>query len=227
MDELSMVVGAVLSTLTGGTLKMALAPTDAVAELWKERIKARLTKVAATPDHSDAGAPWLAQIGRLSSLQLRIHYIFYRAVFRFVCENDLDLESHKYLELFLPASTLAVALEVSDPVASSVIASSLGWLEREDLLKMENRVRNGEQIRRSGDRRTTYYQAPEDGIVFQATGHGIEFFLWGCGYPYHNVRILRAVPAELIEFDPPIPVCTGRKLQELPHNVNRSRGGSQ
>src|SRR5215216_1892103 len=45
MDELSMVTGAVISSLTGGTLKAALAPMDAVAEVWKERIKARLDRI--------------------------------------------------------------------------------------------------------------------------------------------------------------------------------------
>jgi hypothetical protein len=263
------VAGAVISTLTGGTLKVALAPADAVAELWKERIKERLSRVgekaerkqsgkalmineriafkalteaafvdsevvaeylagvlAAAPSDSDAGAPWIAQIGRLSSLQLRLHYVFYRAVWSYARENSISPDPDGrlyYPELFFPASALQATLEIDDPVESFAVLSALKGLEHEGLLSEAQVIKAGAQVSRSGSRSSRYYRPPEAGLVLKNKAYGIELFLWGCGYSYHNPRLLTNIPEQLIEIEPPVPACKGHNLIEFPHYNDRDR----
>jgi hypothetical protein len=44
--EIDVVAAAVVGALTGGSVRPLLAPVDAVAEVWKDRIKARITRTA-------------------------------------------------------------------------------------------------------------------------------------------------------------------------------------
>lgn len=44
--EIDVVAAAVVGALTGGSVRPLLAPMDAVAEVWKDRIKARITRTA-------------------------------------------------------------------------------------------------------------------------------------------------------------------------------------
>lgn len=270
MDELSMVTGAVISSLTGGALKAALAPADAVAEVWKERIKARLDRVddktrrkrgnrqsiaisertafkalvegAFTDDNivaeylagviagsreanDDAGVPWLAQIGRLSAMQLCTHYIVYRGLWKLVRERRLSLIDRDYGDrpyywhkLFFPESELNVAIGAQRLEPATSLGRDLEWLSREGLIAEGSQfVANGEELLVRGERGTIHIQPPEGGWVVQITEYGIQLFLWGCGSYDREPLKLEGVSEDIVSLDPELPSCDPLPYAKLPY----------
>lgn len=138
--------------------------------------------VLASSDMSDSGAAIVALIGRLSSLQLRLHYILYREIRRLRSGSHVNLyESDKAsgITLHVPTDELMPALGTSD---SDAVGSALAVLWRENLI--------GEEWRFS---RETDSDPKSHSARIHPTGLGAEFFLWGHGVrPVHANRLLDA-----------------------------------
>lgn len=138
--------------------------------------------LAASSPEDDAGAAIVAQIGRLSALQLRLHYVVYRELRRLWIGKPLNLYLAK------EARKAGVRIPVVDLVAAQVrpeaLASAVPALVREGLLAdtwdvgMEN-----DDL------------PPDVGFTMRvrATGIGAELFLWGHGVrPAHAARLFEA-----------------------------------
>lgn len=121
----------------------------------------------------DRGASFASLVGRLTTYQIRAHYIFYNTVKTlFDGRTDVGLVSSKYrnrLEVFLPNDSFNTAMAFSDKENVSVILPSvMSGLARENLIEKDFEVIGGEKTARCGGK----------GIVFCPTDLGAELFLW-------------------------------------------------
>ncbi len=112
-------------------------------------------------------------VGRLTTYQIRAHYIFYNTVkILFDGRTDVSVMSSKYrnrLEIFFPNDSFNIAMEFSEKENVSVILPSvMSGLAREDLIEKDFEVIGGEKTAFCGG----------NGLVFCPTDLGTELFLW-------------------------------------------------
>jgi hypothetical protein len=265
--ELEVITAAVTGALTGGAVKPVLAPADALAEHWREKVRARLARVgesvhrksgraaqivnervayrvlsdaaftddpvvleylagvvAGSPIDSDEGTPALAQIARLSGFQLRVHYVIYREVLAVLKWSDAGSP-----RIFLAQSGLEDAFNDSFQCLRPRLEVAGDWLRREGLLlasdsggRPGNRegfriMTQGEHILTSREWSGPIVHSPsEGGLLVTPTDYGLDLFLWGCGSPRSDRRMLPELSPSAVELEPPIPPCVGRAVSELP-----------
>ena len=195
--------------------------------------------LAASSPQDDTGAAMIAQIARLSGLQLRVHYLAYRALWIILEQGSRvgggigvnDLRDDGQLagaQLFLPGEAFTAALELPpSPAPAERIASICRVLVREDLLGSVDLDAQVVATPTGGRRPAWLYdsannlgmrfarQFPDRGLVYQATPAGIELFLWGCGSTDHDPVALRGLAAELVE-QIGLPACPGELVDRLP-----------
>jgi hypothetical protein len=182
--------------------------------------------LAASGPEDDTGAAVIAQIGRLSSLQLRLHFVLYRAVWYLAAADatsmtelgDPDQLRSDYA-LFVPDHEVFAALDLAYGYSATVrVSSMMRVLDREGLIADELgghnwRVTPGyvigstaelEKIMRSKS------SIPGPGLVAAPTPAGSELFLWGCGAGDQDPAALRDLPAELVDqLNPAVQACPG------------------
>jgi hypothetical protein len=171
----------------------------------------------------------------LSALQLRVHYVIYRALRQLDAANNdeiVDLRDSDALQkaytVFIPASDVYAALRLTDdPASAQRVLSILRVLAREDLIANELRQFNwmytpgfafDSPAKLAEMRRDGQALVPTAGMVAAPTPAGIELFLWGCGSDDHDPVGLRMIPSQLVEqVDPPVAPCPGAvRLGDLP-----------
>jgi len=180
--------------------------------------------IAGSSPESDAGIPVLAEIGRLSSFQLRVHFILYRALWRHGGPVGIPL--------FLPKSQLEQAFnaETFEDLIPELLEASQ-WLRREGLLT-EDRIWDGygndESFRivslgdvmivRGGERgKKRAFRPSEMGLEFIGTEHGLNLFRWACGCPNRKELLVGDLPVGTLS----IPACDAVApidLPEIPFN---------
>jgi hypothetical protein len=190
--------------------------------------------LAASGPEDDTGAAVIAQIGRLSALQLRLHFVLYRAVQQFDAVDATQLidlrdpdELRAAYSLFIPVQEVNIALGglTEGPSAIERVSSMMRVLAREGLIASE--------LEGSGWRVTPGYEIgdptklekmfrsessiPGPGLVAGPTPSGIELFLWGIGGDDHDPAALRTIPVALVDqLHPQVPSCPGaHTLREL------------
>jgi hypothetical protein len=189
-----------------------------------------LAGVIAGSGEADDGVSTVAQIGRLSSLQLRMHYVIYRALWQMEgpAPTGYDLRSHfevaSNLELFLSLEDLHLALPIDangEGVRSMLMA--LHVLAREDLIGAHTSA-GPTDLRPSGvayDVQEPWRlmqlrpkQFPFAALICRPTPPGIELFLRGCGSEQHDPTFIRSLDAELVQLE--IPDVSGGLIARLP-----------
>jgi hypothetical protein len=142
-----------------------------------------------TPDgRDDRGVPWTALISRLSSDQLRLHYVLYSAARRAIFDYEPSTPQARSTALshasgrllFLPSEDLASAFDWSpdiDEDESDLARSAIVGLQREGLLGDYFATGPGDFLSRNLSR--TF--PPRGGLVFQISTSGVALFLWGHG----------------------------------------------
>ena len=121
----------------------------------------------------DRGASFIALIGRLTTYQIRSHYIFYSILKKlFDGRTDVTVMSAKQihkLTVFISHHSYNLAMEFGEGENPSLISSSvMSGLARENLIQNDFEVIGGEKTAYCGG----------DGIVFIPTDLGVELFLW-------------------------------------------------
>lgn len=124
----------------------------------------------------DRGVSFTALIGRLTTYQIRAHYIFYKTVKKlFDGREDISVMSLKYqnkLETFIPHESFTTAMEFSEKENALVLLPSImSGLARESLIGRDFEIIGGEKTAYCGG----------NGLVFQPTALGAELFLWAHG----------------------------------------------
>lgn len=129
----------------------------------------------------DRGAYFNALISRLSSYQLRLHYIMYHTVKQLFNGDEtnvaLDQERSK-LKVFIPVDTYINAMDFVDvemKEITNIISHSIFGLVKEGLLDNFFQFGDMEYIGK------TFPEATSAGMILQPSPLGIELFLWAYG----------------------------------------------
>ncbi len=225
--------------MAGGMVRPILAPVDAVAEVWRERIKDRIVRtgqrverkrelsdreqqpvsertavnalaaaaltddevvqeylagVIAAASPSDDNAHLLALIGRLSPIQLRLHYDLYRSMFGCVrhyveradSHPDSTLESRWNVRYVVNDCRFIAQLDDHIYQSSTSLHQSVRQLRREELLDVTSEL---------GSR-----------VTYKTTRFGLYFFTAAIGLPDMPSPDLNLVvgESETLELDPPV-----------------------
>jgi hypothetical protein len=271
--ELELVVSAVTGALTGGAVRPLIAPADALAEYWKDKIRERLERVgesvvrkrggattlvneriayrvlteAAFTDDSvvaeylagviagsqpddDAGAPVLAQIARLSALQLRFHYVIYRGLWARDIHPGYHTPSKQvfFAQADLVNSVGGVQGEILPRLGEE--AERLRWENLIPPLTPNGRGQDdafrllaaGDPIPVRDDLDKSHPEQgemrlrrpPEPGLLVRGTESGMNLFLWGCGARHTPSGRLEHRGLK-VEMEPAIPPCRGYTMDEL------------
>ena len=154
------------------SIEGAFCNDEVMAEYFGGVLASCLTEIS----RDDRGASFAALIGRLTTYQIRAHYIFYKTVKAlFDGREDVTVLSSKYLnklEVFIPNDSFALAMEFSEKENTTVILPSImSGLSRENLIGKDFEVIGGEKTAYCGG----------NGMVFQPTDLGAELFLWAHG----------------------------------------------
>jgi hypothetical protein len=127
--------------------------------------------IAGTDTAEDDGAPVLAQIGRLSALSLRLHYITYREVWRMVQHGEITQANDRWSwwrSLYFPMAGLERVFRQSFDLLGPRLATAGKALENEQLLVRDRvaaylLVGPGKEISFSTDGGPIRFRAPEPG----------------------------------------------------------------
>lgn len=136
----------------------------------------------------DRGAAFTALVGRLTTYQLRAHYILYRtinALYSNTNQNVQDSAGRAACETFLPQRDYITAMqpEPGEPIEAFVAHVFFG-LDRESLIGQNFRFGPHEHIKR------LFPAAENGGLLFEPSALGIELFLWATGNSSLNINAI-------------------------------------
>lgn len=156
----------------------------------------------------DRGSTYISLLSRLSSYQIRTHYIFYTLIkILFNGENEALLESQKNyfdLKVYLPISCYCKAMEFDKDEFEnrwSFLSQATHGLLRENLISNSNFTIGPANLLQK-----KYQEVDKDGIVFVPTTYGIDLFTWAhghCDFPYNEFLNPKFKPNELKELKIP------------------------
>jgi hypothetical protein len=129
----------------------------------------------------DRGAYFISLISRLSTYQLRTHYIVYQLIkdyFDGQPFNIGDSKDRREMELFIPFTTYTQAMDFTLEESNkfvNILTHSIWGLNKEDLI---DQIHYGpvDFIQKK------YSDAKESGIILQPTSLGVELFMWAYGH---------------------------------------------
>jgi hypothetical protein len=127
----------------------------------------------------DRGAAFTALVGRLTTYQLRAHYVLYRTLNELYCNTKRNLQAgdeRAACRTFLPEQDYMNAMQRQPEEAlDALLAHVFFGLSRESLIGDDFSVAGHDHIK------SQFPTAPSGGILFSPAGLGIELFLWATG----------------------------------------------
>ena len=127
----------------------------------------------------DRGASCISLISRLSTYQVRAHYVFYQAIKNLFGGENLNVgnpQDREQMETFFPVDSFAVAMAFDEKEQLDLFVTHIMFgLEKERLIEKEFMSGPKEDVE-------TYFEnAKQSGIIFQPSPLGVELFLWAHG----------------------------------------------
>jgi len=135
----------------------------------------------------DRGVYFTSLISRLSTYQIRSHFVFYHIIKKLFNGQDINInEGSKWSELrtFIPYNTFFDAMEFTSEEFSqlwNLLSHTIFGLDKEELIK---NFRWGNKDSIIND----FPQVETDGILLNPTKLGIELFMWAYGYGQYNMN---------------------------------------
>jgi hypothetical protein len=128
----------------------------------------------------DRGAAFATLVGRLTSYQIRAHYLFYLAVRRVLSGSGENLAvntGRTRCRLFIPFDSYYAAMDfTATEDFGTILPHCMFGLSKEGLIEADFQFGSSESLR-------PYYQAAEEsGILFAPSFLGVELFLWAHGH---------------------------------------------
>lgn len=124
----------------------------------------------------DRGASMAVLVARLSTYQLRAHFIFYKIIKELFDGSSYNLaseEDRRKVEVFIPDYVFSEAMSFSnDEQVGVILVHIMNGLVKEDLIHEQFTTGSLEFIREF------YKEAKYGGITFKPSSLGIELFLW-------------------------------------------------
>jgi len=151
-------------------------------ELQIEYFGGVLASSRSTISRDDRGAYFASVISRLSTYQLRTHYIFYKALKELYNGNRVMIaQNHvrQSINVFIPYDSYQKLMDFSDAESinfSELLAHSIWGLNKEDLIS--NNFRYGSLDFLHAD----FPKSKEPGIIFQPSKIGVDLMMWAFGY---------------------------------------------
>jgi hypothetical protein len=143
-------------------------------ELVAEYLGGVLASSRSEVGRDDRSAASAATVGRLSTYAIRTHFVFYAAARPLFTGVDFRSGIGNSAAVFVGAAPYCEAMDFSEQEETAfndLIAETMLSLSREDLIEPQWTVGDPE-----GLRRLAYVDAPETGIVFRLSKHGIVLF---------------------------------------------------
>lgn len=127
----------------------------------------------------DRGAVLIALLSRLSTYQIRTHYVLYHLIKTTYDGTDITpntSEGRDKLGLCVPGSTYEAAMDFSENEDVNILLSHIMFgLAKEGLIENNFSIGSKESLQK------IFKNAPTEGIIFQPSMLGIELFLWAYG----------------------------------------------
>lgn len=130
----------------------------------------------------DRGAYFTSLISRLTTYQLRTHYLLYMCL-----KNNFDgmkmnvghNEDRNKMQMFIPMATYIKAMDFTDeelPNLANLMSHTMFGLVKEDIIGQHFNYGNVDYLKKF------YKEAPTTGILFNPTSLGVELMMWAYGY---------------------------------------------
>jgi hypothetical protein len=138
----------------------------------------------------DRGNTFIALVSRLSTYQLRTHYIFYSEFQRLLHGQQIELRDADEVDasgqIFVPHTVWHEAMDYGRGEDPLIIGSStMWWLRREQLLDWGG---DGDPAYLESISRYQNYSFPESGTIALPTIPGVELYLWALGKGHLHSR---------------------------------------
>lgn len=136
----------------------------------------------------DRGAYFISLISRLTTYQLRTHFLFYQSLkanFNGEQKNIGSNEERNKMEMFIPMTTYITAMDfVKDevPNLTNIMGHSMFGLNKEDLIGQIFYYGESEHVQKH------FKGATEAGIVFSPTHLGVELMMWAYGFGQQPIK---------------------------------------
>lgn len=168
--------------LAASTFEIAQYADD---EIVTEYLSGVLGSSRAPDGGHDGGIPWSALISRLSTDQLKLHYLLYASVRDSVVASTPSRmgEAHG-TDVVLPLLPVIASIGLPHEEANTRLSDSLNGLMREGLVDANSGYSYGpvEQVRRNSRTYGAELKLPYTHAIRLALSiHGISLFMWGLG----------------------------------------------
>ncbi len=152
----------------------------------------------------DRGAAFTALVGRLTTYQLRAHYILYRTINQLYSDTNRNLQDsgpRSACRTFLPMQDYIIAMEPQPGEAvEAFLAHVFFGLHRETLIEGNFAFGPHEHMK------SKFAGAESQGLLFQPSALGIELFLWATGNSTLDLNAICRQEIDLPELG--IPPCS-------------------
>ena len=155
----------------------------------------------------DRGAAFTALVGRLTTYQLRAHYILYRTVNALYSSTDRNLQDgagRAACQTFLPMEAYITAMQPeSGETMDALVSHVLFGLDREALIGQNFQFGPHEHIK------TLFPAAENSELLFEPSALGNELFLWATGNSSLEINAICRGVIKLPELG--IPPCANAR----------------
>jgi hypothetical protein len=190
-------------------------------ELWAEYFGGVLASSRSEVDRDDRGARFTSLLSRLSTYQVRCHFVLYRlfkALFDGVEDTVSTDAGRGALEMFVPFGAFVAAMELTGAEKMDIILShTIVGLVGESLLDSQYKFGGLEFVKTNG-----FPAATEGGLLVRPSTLGAELFHWAHGFGnIHTSQFLNPTLAftSTIKVAVTPGVCavrkTDRKLEQI------------
>jgi len=180
-------------------------------EIVSEYLSGVLASSRAPDGGTDAGVPWASLISRLSSDQLRLHFLVYSSARSPLIADVLtstatirgdEVNSIHGQDILLPLDELVDRMQLGAQV-NTRFSDAIDGLMREDLISSSYSYGELAHVESSSVKHGGRLDAPFDrGLRVGVTIHGIRLFIWGLGRGGSNVNEYLSPGADMGLADP-------------------------
>lgn len=189
-------------------------------ELAAEYLGGVLASSRSDVERDDRGAALVALVSRLSSYQLRTHYIIYACAQQLLAGGNLEFgdgAARREMSFFLPKSTWVPAMEFSPAERAdslAIVDHILTGLARENLLH-PTMIGTGHRSIEEG----TNKKIPEPGLLVTLTLPGVELFTAAHGLSGRSGELFQG-DSSTFEIEHSLPLGDGMtRIVDLPDSV--------
>lgn len=149
-------------------------------ELWAEYFGGVMASSRSEIGRDDRGARFASILGRLSTYQVRCHFLLYRlfkTLFDGTDASPNTNESRSQMQMFVPVSAFHSGMEIAAAEDLSIILShSIVGLVSESLIDAQYQFGGADFIKTNG-----FPEADQPGLLVQPSVLGVELFHWAHG----------------------------------------------